>query len=484
MNNKKEKEFENYKNSLSVYEREKISEFFNCLKERTCCAERGWHKIKDAYQQAVVFYADVSMTVDEILKRLDISHLGGFYARRSGLWHPLDLVGNYKSIGYLNNEFGVYDMIYSTQDEIIPPLLQIAVYAAVKRYPLFSCRLKRGFFCYYLESSKKPVDVIKYTGANILTEALNEDFYKITYLNNKIILTYIDGITDSYGAASFFRAVTEYYSYLLSDDCNIELKANISVAPEYRENVNEFDRMEIYPAEWIKKKNRSIILEGNLCRNKGWKTEHFTMSLTELEELCKSKSESIKEYFILVVCSAMKESTDRLKGELSVGISCDLRNSYNSKTLRNFTYEKVIYVNKEKDNFNGNIKEQFNKININNSSCGELGNILLMNSSIKYVPLILKPYTKAYRQLSDYWNVTCSFGYYKFCDMTKGEDIYINLKPAGGVGCFVTVSGNRVVLTVNNNGTDPTFSEKIAELLRKDGIAIVEDREIIKSMVS
>lgn len=478
-NNKKERAFERYISCLDLHDQAEISAFFDGLKERTCCFEGEWLKMRTCYEDAILYYAQNKMTVDEILVRLDHRHYGGFYARRSQIWHPLDIVGSYKSIGFLKNRRGIYEMIYNASEDIIPALLQLAVYAAVKRYPHFSCRLKRGFFGYYLESVKTAADISPYVCDREMFDD-GDEFFKITYKQNKIILIYIDGIADNYGAQMFLKVITEYYAYLLGDVNDDGLKENISGLPTYSENTNEFDKMEIYPREWVKNNNRCITLEGNMDRYGEWKTECCTLSRKDLEQVCRSRETSLKGYFLEAVCNSAKYSTDRLKGEIAVGVVCNLRKEHDSMTVRNFTYESIFKLERQE----GELKEKINNY-IDRSGDNELlGNLLLVSNGIKRVPLVLKPYSKAYRDMYRRYQMTCVFGFYEAEKNRCGEEMYITLKPQEcGIGCFVTLLNSRAVVTVCNNGTDPAFFEKLREIFRTDGISVFEDREIVKSKI-
>ncbi len=478
-NNKKERDFDRYKNNLNLCDREEISAFFDSLKERTCCFEGGWLKMKSCYEDAILYYAWNNLSVDEILERLDHTHYGGFYARHSRLWHPLDIVGSYKSIGFLKKHWGVYEMVYNAGEEIVAPLLQLAVYAAVKRYPYFSCRLKKGFFGYYLEGAKNAVDVSSYVNEREPFDDRGE-FYRLTYKQNKIILIYLDGITDSYGASLFLREVVSCYTYLSGDIIDDKLKENVACLPTYRENANEFDKMEIYPEEWLKKSDMCITLEGNMMGDGNWKTKCCTLSRKELENICKSRETSIKGYFLEAVCTAVNYSTDRLKGEIAVGMIWDLRKQYNSETVRNFTFERILRIDRQERDIKERVK------NYLGMPCDNelLGNFLLLYNGIKRVPLLLKPCFKVYREMYKRCRTTCVFGCYEAGDSWRGKEMYITIKPQFcGMGCFVTLLDGKAVVTVCNNGTDPVFFEKLREIFRGDGISVFEDREIVKSKI-
>lgn len=479
-NNKKERDFEKYKNNLDEADFEKVSGFFDDLKARTCCFGDGFNKIRRWYEAAFLYYFKNNLTVDEIIKRLDHSHLSGFYARRSSLWYSLDIVGSYKSIGFLKGKKGIYEIIYVCEEDIIPSLLQIALCTAVKRYPFFACRLKKGFFGYYLDCEKKISDVCQYVKSKDLLCDFDEvgEFFKLYYSKNKIVLAFVDGITDCYGAQTFLECVNEYYSYLLCGVLYKELESKITDLPTYEENSNGFDSLNIYPREFENKKEESITLEGDLYGDGIWKTHCCTLVRRDLERVVLSRKTDAESYFLEVVFNALKYSTDRLSGEIAIGVSWDGREKNVKETVRNFTCERIFSADCREKNVREKINNLFMSAGLKKWDL--LENLIFTLGAIKNVPLIFKPLSRVYGNFKKHNKYTCSFG----CFYANNAEMYITFKPCEcGTGFFVTFLQHRVVVSVSNNGTDPSFFEKLERIFREDGISLLEDREIIKCKV-
>ena len=46
-------------------------------------------KLREDFERAVMYYAREGLSLEKALRRLDIKHLGGFYARPPVLWFAL-----------------------------------------------------------------------------------------------------------------------------------------------------------------------------------------------------------------------------------------------------------------------------------------------------------------------------------------------------------------------------------------------------------
>ncbi len=470
---KKETEYEEYRQTLDDSEKRRLDEFFDLLSERTAAIEGCRYEIDRTYKQAILHYAEGDRGVFEILKTLDIDCLGGFYARKTGMWFPVDNMGDYKC----HSEFGFVEICYSLGQKVIPCLLRIAVLYAVKRYPLFSCKLKRGFFRYFLDCKKGFPCVMEHSPER---EVADGEFYGIFYKKNNMVIKYLDGIIDTYGALEFLRCISSKY-YQLAEVNESDVRSH-KIPPIYGENICGFDGIDVLPTPWVTKKKRCISISNDIISLNGGKGKRFTVQASTLAEHCRTLNATVLEYMIDNVIKGARASTDRSKGEISVGFSIDLRESYPTASMRNFTVDGTIRTPVNKTVSSQYIKDELSKQRSEEGIRNILGNLAYLYKETKYIPLGLKKYTKVFRDYKKLTDRSC----YLSCftgKVLEGEDFYITIKPhENEIGCFVTVLDTKAVVSVYNPGADPSFFETVREALNSDGMIVIEeiDRKTIE----
>lgn len=130
-------------------------------------------------------------------------------------WYKIDNAGKIFPTTFSKSSPNSFRFSVTLKDEVDESLLLPALNSALKRFPIFKVRLKRGFFWYYFEpNNKKPL--ITKEPANIYSEIHpfknNGYLFNLHYFERRISLDVFHAITDGNGALEFFKCIV--YKYL------------------------------------------------------------------------------------------------------------------------------------------------------------------------------------------------------------------------------------------------------------------------------
>ena len=208
------------------------------------------------------------------------------------------------------------------------------------------------------------------------------------------------------------------------------------------------------------------------------------MDANKLKEVANKYEVKLTPYLLTALTFACKAAMDELKGDISITLPVNMRNCFPSKTLRNFSlFTSIRTPIEEMYDFKDicqrtakNLKEQTNK-DIMLEMAGSTANIM---NKIRYIPLPLKIFglKTLYSFLGD--NIfTISFSNLGVCelpsDMAKeivGMDFVLGttVKNRAQTSC-ITVNGV-TCLTIAKYTKDPSFEEKLYDILSNDGLDI------------
>ena len=113
--------------------------------------QRMW----EDFERAFGWYSDHDVSTEEALRRLDVEHLGPFYAHPPILWFPLDSAAKIYPLSMEHGRMTLFRLSVYLKSEVVPELLQMALSFTIKRFPSFATTLKKGFFWHYLDTAKR-----------------------------------------------------------------------------------------------------------------------------------------------------------------------------------------------------------------------------------------------------------------------------------------------------------------------------------------
>lgn len=274
----------------------------------------------------------------------------------------------------------VFRLTCQLKEEIRPDLLQAALDIAVEEYPSFTQTVRRGVFWYYLEDtglkpkvneeSKTPLHPLYKEGSRLL---INLSYYKC-----RINFEIFHALADGTGAMVFLRTIVANYLALAHPD------VFEGVTIENYDHTQRQKESDGFTQYFEPDKGSSVNFEflGNRQKkNKVYlfnerKTPDYRQHLTEgivsaskIKAAAKAVGATMTEFVCAVLILSIydtMEPKDRTK-KVTVAIPVNLRNYFDSSTLRNFfgmiqvTYDFSVQQEHTLENVIFAVREEFER---------------------------------------------------------------------------------------------------------------------------
>ncbi len=230
-------------------------------------------------------------------------------------------------------------------------ILKRAVKEAVKRFPYFSVRYKAGFFWAYLEETDEPPFIGEETEVPTAVQWLGRSGspeFRVLYYKKRISLEFAHMISDGTGGTEFLKAIVARYLNLLnSTDYSDETVIAVNSKPNYEECENAYGRYFQKNEKVEEVVNDTYILKGEL--NKDYtKAVYGLMPVDALKLKTKSRGVSVTEYLsAAAILAAIKAEKEPINEFIRISIPINLRNFFETKTLRNFACDTTLSFNPE-----------------------------------------------------------------------------------------------------------------------------------------
>ena len=220
-------------------------------------------------------------------------------------------------------------------DDINVKNLSKALEITLEDFPIFKSVLKKGIFWYYLETSEiKPIIEEENTSP---CEKLNTPLlFEVSYYKNKINLEVYHALSDGSGCIAFFRVLI--FNYL---KITYKLKTNevINKSSEYEKESDSFKKY-YNPKEKIKlpKKKNAYQLKGRWYPEGKLKIISGITNTSKVKEIAQTYNTTITVLLIALVIKSIENlmSIKDKNKEVSITVPIDLRNHFESNTVRNF----------------------------------------------------------------------------------------------------------------------------------------------------
>ena len=262
-------------------------------------------------------------------------------------WFKLDNAAKIYPAAQTRNWAAMFRLSIMLSEPVDPVLLEKAQEAALKRFPVFSCRLRNGLFWYYLErmDGAPPLHEDTYNPMQKLSAFENRGFlYRLLYYKERVAIEFFHAVTDGTGGTIFFLSLINEY---------LRLKYGVDFAPsKHIFSCSEDVQPEEYEDSFLKYATRSII----------GRTEDFsyripavrvpanrmmiisgTVSSDALREKAHEYQVTVTTFLsalLLYACHEQQqaESSRRQRAKyVKVSVPLNLRSFLPSRTLRNFS---------------------------------------------------------------------------------------------------------------------------------------------------
>ena len=483
------------KEKLNENELEMLDSFYMQFHQRCLISQLDVRKIKEDFEKTFIYYLDNGYSFSDALKLLDPINLGGFYARPSLLWFPLDDSAKIYPMSLEHDNMPVFRLSAYMKDDVEPLLLQMALTFTIKRFPSFATTLKKGIFWHYLDTTKRRFIVHEENDVPcqpLKISRSGSQSFRVVYYKNRISIEIFHVLTDGIGGMTFLKALLSEYIRL--NGAVIKEKGDIfdlNETPVFEETKNEFNYVPHSQNTSGLINKRVLQMNGKLTRIKPNQILHFKIDSTKLKEKAREYNTTVTIYLLALMFQTIKASTDSLNGDVSVQVPVNMRKYYPSKTLRNFAMYSSIKMDiteitdiKELiDNISNQLIEKANKDKM--SEMITSANKLV--KSLRLIPLFIKlPIAKKlYGFLGDqaFTSTLSNLGVVEmpkeYSEHILNMDFVLGTAPNNRAICGLVTYNNVTTLSISKMTKDPTFEEKYYELLCEDGLEVEVEGSVV-----
>ena len=485
---KKIKLFIEYYETLDEEEKKLIDLFWDSFNKHCLISKLDTRKIRNDFETAILFYVEKGITLNKALELLDPINLGGFYARPSLLWFPLDDSAKIYPMSLEHDNMSVFRLSAYMAKDVEPILLQMALTFTIKRFPSFATTLKKGIFWHYLDTAKRRFVVYEENDTPcqpLKVGRSGSQSFRVIYYKNRISVEFFHVLTDGVGGMVFLKALLSEY-VRLSGETILEKGDifDVNDTPVAEETRNEFSRVGHSQNTSGLINKRVLQMNGKLSRVKPSQIIHFKMNTTTLKAKASQYNTTITIYLLALMFKAIKSSTDSLSGDVSVQVPVNMRKFYPTETLRNFAMYCGVKMDIE------NIRETEDLIGIITNQLIEKANKEKMSEmitsahklvkSINWIPLFIKlPIAKKmYGFLGDqaFTSTLSNLGVVNMPEEYNKHilsmDFVLGTCPNNRAICGLITFNNVTTLSISKMTKDPTFEEKFYQFLTDDGLTV------------
>ena len=479
--------FATFCETLSPEENELLLQFFSEFDTHFLVSKRNKKQFKTDFETAIMILYRQGVSMDEVLSRLSLSNLGGFYARPSVMWFPLDDAAKIYPISMEHGSQQVFRMSVYFKEDVVPELLQMALTFTIKRFASFATTLKKGFFWHYLDMVKRRFSIEE--EHDVLCQPIKVSLsgsqsFRLMYYQNRVSAEFFHVLTDGTGAMTFFKCLISEYLRLCGVKAPLGDIWNVNDTPTVEEFENAFTKVE-------KAKNSSGFVDkvaaqmnGRLTRRRPCRILHFKMNADRLRTVAKANGATVTAYLLMQMFYACSAATDELTGDINIQLPVNMRKFYPSKTVRNFSMYCGIRIpierigNKEEllAEINAQIVEKAEKEKMREMITAAVNLV----SSIRLIPLAIKqPIAKmVYGMLGEkiYTTTFSNLGVIRFPEELMEHidymDFCLGAQVTNRLACAAVTCGDVATFSISKMTADPAFEEKMYQLLTNDGIDV------------
>ena len=484
-------EYQQFLDTLSDRERSSLSDFFSGFDLNFAVSGPDRRRFREDFEFAIMALYERGVDIDEAISRLSLENLGGFYARQSVMWFPLDDAAKIYPISMEHGVQNLFRLSVYFKEDVVPAVLQMALTFTVKRFPGFATTLKKGFFWHYLDAVKK-----RYTLAEendvpcqpIRISLSGSSSFRLIYYKNRVSAEFFHVLTDGTGGMIFLKAIAAEYLRILhgvtpSHDEMGDLW-DVNDTPMLEEFENAFVKIERAKSSGGFIQRRAIQMSGALEYRRPCRILHFKMPTSALKDAAKKINSTVTVYLLSKMFLACSAATDELSGDINIQLPVNMRKFYPTSTVRNFSMYCGIRLPVERITDKPELSEEI-AAQIAEKADREpmhemITSAVKLVSALRFIPLTIKaPVAKlVYGFLGDK-TCTTTFSNLGLVSMPESLSEYIESMdfclgaPESNRLAVAAVSfGGVTTFSITKNTADPTFEEKMYKYLSDDGISV------------
>ena len=246
MKNTKTK-FATFAETLPLHENQLLEQFFSEFDSHFLVSKKSKKQFRGDFEAVIMLLYKKGVPMEEILERIALSNLGGFYARPSVMWFPLDNAAKIYPISMEHGSQQVFRLAVYFKEDVIPELLQMALTFTIKRYSSFATTLKKGFFWHYLDMVKRRFSIEEEHDVPcqpIKVSMSGSQSFRLMYYKNRVSAEFFHVLTDGTGAMTFFKSLISEYLRLCGVKAPLGDIWDVNETPVNEEFENAFAKVE------------------------------------------------------------------------------------------------------------------------------------------------------------------------------------------------------------------------------------------------
>ncbi len=480
--------FSSFTETLTEAENAQLQEFFAEFDTHFLLSKNDRKQFRADFEAAILLLYKKGVSMSEILSRLALSNLGGFYARPSVMWFPLDDAAKIYPISMDHGSQQVFRISIYFKEDVIPELLQMALTFTIKRFASFATTLKKGFFWHYLDTVKKrfPIEEEHNLPCQpIKVSSSGSQSFRLMYHQNRVSAEFFHVLTDGTGAMTFFKSLTAEYLRLCGTTAPLGDIWDVNDTPTREEFENAFVKVEKAKTSSGFVDKPAAQMNGRMTRRKPCRILHFKMDADKLRAVAKSYGATVTAYLLMQMFYACSASTDELTGDINIQLPINMRKFYPSKTVRNFSMYCGIRIPIEKIGDKEALLAEINAQLLQKAEKEKMREMITaavnIVSSIRVIPLAIKqPIAKMiYGILGEkiYTTTFSNLGVVnfpeEFMEHIDSMDFCLGAQVTNRLACTAITCAGKLTFSISKMTLDPAFEEKMHQLLLADGIEIM-----------
>lgn len=459
-----------------------MSAFLKELLSEVRLPKKETRALGEDFLRLFAFYEKAGLTAAEIRERIGEGILGAFYCPADkNEWYRLDSAAKVYPLSMTHTHMTVFRVSAYLREKVEPAVLQVALHAVVKRFPLFSTAVCRGVFWHYFDAIRRRFPVREELATPCSYFPLGRrktPCFQVLYYKDRISLEIFHALTDGTGAMIFLRTLIREYLRLLGKPQGESSWPKLSEMPRKEEGENAFSKAErqakgagfmqkmaLQPGHGHRKRKKDRVL-------------HFIMPTDALRRAAKERDVTVTVLLTESIFRGVQAAAPKSKdaANMQVQIPVNMRKFYPSETLRNFSLYAVISLPKGTEpgaDMRQKIRHQLLAQTGKEALSRMLfsANQMATNPLVRVMPLALKNFVlkKVYgilgekvlsATLSNLGNVETEFGEdVRFFDFVLGRTSKSNIK------CTLVSYGEASVFTVTDSLRKNPFGKAICQSL-------------------
>ncbi len=258
-------------------------------------------------------------------------------------WHTLDNAAKLYSCVSTDAITNVFRISVMLSQPVQPQVLEQALAKALEELPLFRVKMRKGFFWYYFETNfAKPIvrEDYAFPCARIDRSTNNCYLFRMNYLGCHLHFEVFHALADGNGAIVFLKTVLYHYLKALYPQ---QIPAGLVLyqdLPSLRAmEENSFVKYVQKTREMVRRMQRSFHVEGVRMFPGEMRVIQGYLSAGEILKLARAKGVTLTAYLAALMGYSIYTQNQRHTKNtcpIVVNVPINLRNLYDSDTMRNF----------------------------------------------------------------------------------------------------------------------------------------------------